>query len=76
MLFFNDSDVPLTEKIKGAKERFNCKYSSKFGLCNTCYVNSLMIKEEAVIEGIRIKISKQVMKNYFWIGNNGYTSTD
>jgi hypothetical protein len=71
MLWFDDNkETTFEQKIKAVKERFNKKYSAKYGLCNMCYVNQLMIKEEIIVEGITIKQSKTIMKNLFWIGNN------
>jgi hypothetical protein len=71
MLFHDDNkETTFAQKVKVAKERFNKKYSAKYGLCNTCYVNPIMIKEEMIVEGITVKQSKTIMKGCFWIGNN------
>ena len=62
MLWFDNSDKVLEEKLRVASEYYEKKYGER---PNTCHVNA---KETADMNGVRIVSDPTILPNHIWIG--------
>jgi hypothetical protein len=69
MLWLDNSDKPLTQKVEGAAAYYRNKYSKP---ANVCFINPKDWDEQtAQAAGCTIKTNRSVMPNHFWIGIEG-----
>jgi hypothetical protein len=68
LLWYDDSNQGLAEKIARAAKR----YRQKFGaLPNTCYVHPSALKDNGAarhIDGVRVSSLPSVLRHHFWLG--------
>lgn len=62
MLWFDNSNLPLSTKIRGAVSYYQKKYG--------CIPNSIMVnpKDYQECNEFAIKISRSIQKNHIWLG--------
>jgi hypothetical protein len=66
MLWFDDSDQPLSSKIKRAVTYYQEKYEKQ---PNLCVVHPTMIPEgETKVEEVEVRQATAVMPHHYWIG--------
>ena len=67
MLWFDNSETPITEKIKKAITYYINKYKV---IPNTCYIHptAYAVVVDEGISNITIKTRRQTHNNHFWIG--------
>ncbi len=66
ILWFDDSNMGLAEKIDHAVEYVRKKYSK---VPRFCYVHPSMLENEAGFgrDGLSVRSSSSVMPNHFWL---------
>lgn len=70
MLWYDDTQRPLGEKITRAVEH----YKTKYGAAPTvCFVNPAALKNDpeaasATAAGVQVRSARHVLVNHFWIG--------
>jgi hypothetical protein len=65
MLWFDDSDQSLDNKLKRAVRFYVDKYERQ---PTVCLVSTTAVKDEAVIAGVEVRPARTIMPNHFWIG--------
>jgi hypothetical protein len=68
LLWFDaDPKRALNEKIAQAADRYRHKFGRK---PNLCYINPVMLpgSQPAECNGVRLVLSRSVLKHHFWIG--------
>ena len=66
MLWFDNSNMPLEDKIKKARAYYEKKYG---GRANECLVHPSLLKDGTPeIEGMTIKPYRPVLPGYIWLG--------
>lgn len=65
MLWYDDDDKSMIEKIKDAAEFYQNKYGAK---PNRAFVRDVEFDPEMTIDGIEIRPSVLVARNHVWIG--------
>ena len=66
MLWFDDSDKPLTAKVKRAVSYYQQKYERA---PNLCVVHPTMLVDgETSVDTIELKPATAVMPHHYWIG--------
>lgn len=66
MLWLDQSNRSLAERLAPAVEYFQRKYGMTADLC---YVHSSMLDcEKATVGGISVRVSPTVLPNHFWVG--------
>ena len=67
-LLWYEADGAMVDRVSHAAERYVDKHGA---LPNCCFVHPADYEEDAEIEGIRVIRHSSVLKNHFWIGENG-----
>lgn len=65
MLWFDNTNSPLMEKVKRAAQYYEKKYGRKAALC---YIHSSQFEPGTGVPGIRIEVSGKLLPNDFWLG--------
>ena len=66
MLWYDNSEKSVADKIENAATHFESKYGER---PDTCYVNPSMLAYEApAVDGIEIRTTNSILPNHFWLG--------
>lgn len=70
MLWFDDRNAPLPDKLERAAEHYQAKYGARPTLC---YIHPTMahlagLHGNAIINRIQVKANDIVLLNHLWIG--------
>lgn len=66
MLWYDNSDKPLVDKLEQIKAKWQSKYAQKYGDMNLILTHD---NQPDTIEGIEVRQDKTLMKGYYFAGN-------
>ena len=69
LLWFDDSKIPLADKIRRAAAAYEVKYGRKATRCRV-NLSTVGLKADVPekVDDIKIVIDGRVLKNHFWMG--------